>query len=140
MTYLNFNHLNSTRFTAFDLQPNIRECNSVIKRDPTVLSSHLRLFLPSDHFMFGLSTNISKLFLTSPIRATFRVIKYGEDYKIFRFIIAQLYAPRFLPYVTMFSLGPSETPPVFLLRLQIKFWRSGIYCPFNITLTSTSRF
>jgi len=35
-TYLNLNHLNITRFKTFDLQPHIRERNTVVKRDSTV--------------------------------------------------------------------------------------------------------
>jgi len=35
-TYVNTSHLNITSYRRFDLQPKIRECNPVVKRDPTV--------------------------------------------------------------------------------------------------------
>jgi hypothetical protein len=54
-TYLNLNHLNTTRFTIrFDLQPNIRERNAVVKREPTVMILNFCSVVSSnDKALFG---------------------------------------------------------------------------------------
>jgi hypothetical protein len=47
-----------------------------------ILSTHLRLVLPSGHFPSGMPTNILYAFLFSPIRDLIFLIILGEEYTL----------------------------------------------------------
>ena len=108
-TCLNLYHLNGTLLRRFDLRPNIREGNPVVKRDPTVIYCPSQAILSPARSTKFIPTNQSAAKLDNSIN----LLKPTGYVMHQRFNIQQLYAlPTLYLYVLYLSQNKQRLVPL----------------------------